>query len=140
MNSDNLPASLQLQKLRLISGLIMLLFLSMHLLNHALGLISIEAAEQGKRWFSVIWMDPVSLSVFYGAVLTHVLLVLHALYKRRTLNMPTREALQLIFGLLIPLLIIEHAASLRFSSMLYNIPITYENVIRRLWINAPVAG
>jgi adenylate cyclase len=140
MNSDNLPASLQLQKLRLLSGLIMFSFLSMHLLNHALGLISIEAAEHGKRWFSAVWMNPVSLSAFYGAVLTHVLLVLHALYKRRTLNMPMREALQLIFGLLIPLLIIEHAASLRFSSMLYSIPITYENVIRRLWINAPVAG
>lgn len=140
MNSDNLPASLQLQKLRLLSGLVMFSFLSMHLLNHALGLISIEAAEHGKRWFSVVWMNPFSLSLFYGAVLTHVLLVLHALYKRRTLNMPMREALQLVFGLLIPLLIIEHAASLRFSSMLYDIPVTYENVIRRLWINAPVAG
>lgn len=140
MNSDNLPASLQLQKLRLLSGLIMFSFLSMHLLNHALGLISIETAEHGKRWFSVVWMNPFSLSLFYGAVLIHVLLVLHALYKRRTLNMPMREAVQLVFGLLIPLLIIEHAASLRFSSMLYDIPVTYENVIRRLWINAPVAG
>lgn len=140
MNSDNLPASLQLQKLRLLSGLIMFSFLSMHLLNHALGLISIETAEHGKRWFSVVWMNPFSLSLFYGAVLIHVLLVLNALYKRRTLNMPMREAVQLVFGLLIPLLIIEHAASLRFSSMLYDIPVTYENVIRRLWINAPVAG
>lgn len=140
MNSDTFSSELQIRKLRLLSGLIMFSFVSLHLLNHALGLISIETAEEGKRWFSIIWMNPISLSVFYGAVLTHVLLVLHALYKRRTLHMPLREAAQLILGLLIPLLIIEHAASLRFSSMLYDIPITYENVIRRLWINSPIAG
>jgi adenylate cyclase len=54
--------------------------------------------------------------------------------------MPLREALQVIFGLSIPFLIIGHAVNIRVSHMLYGIDVGYYSVIRRLWINNPVSG
>lgn len=77
---------------------------------------------------------------FYGSVVVHVCLVLRSLYQRRTLRMPLREALQVIFGLSIPFLIIGHAVNIRVSHMLYGIDVGYYSVIRRLWINNPVSG
>jgi adenylate cyclase len=39
-----------LQRLRLASGLILLVFAATHFLNHALGLVSIEAMEAMQGW------------------------------------------------------------------------------------------
>jgi adenylate cyclase len=129
-----------LRRTRLLTGLIMFSFVGMHLANHSLALISLETAEQGKRWFSIIWLNPVSSLLFYGSMLIHVILVLRSLYQRRTLRMPIREALQIILGLLIPFLLIEHAAGIRFSRTLYGVDLGYEDVIRKLWITNPIAG
>ncbi len=49
-----------LRRARLLSGLVMLTFVACHLFNHALALISIDTAEYGRMWFSIIWLNPVS--------------------------------------------------------------------------------
>lgn len=137
---DNLISETALRRARLLSGLVMLSFVFMHLSNLALALISIAAAEYGRRWFSLVWLNPLSSLLLYGSLLMHVSLVLRALYQRRSLRMPARESLQIIFGLLIPFLIIEHATGIRLSRMLYGIDVGYEGVIRKLWVKYPLAG
>jgi adenylate cyclase len=137
---NNLFTETSLRRARLLSGLVMLLFVFMHLSNLALTLISIAAAEYGRRWFSIIWLNPLSSLVLYGSLLVHVLLVLRSLYQRRSLRMPPRESLQIIFGLLIPFLIIEHATGIRLSRMLYGMDVGYEGVIRKMWIKYPLVG
>jgi adenylate cyclase len=129
-----------LRRARILSGLIIFAFVFSHLFNHSLALISIDTAERARKWFSLIWLNPVSSLLFYGSVLVHVCLVLRSLYLRRTLRMPLREALQVIFGLSIPFLIIGHAVNIRVSHMLYGIDVGYYSVIRRLWINNPIQG
>ncbi|MBB3946287.1 adenylate cyclase [Rhizobium skierniewicense] len=136
----NILSETSLRRARLLSGLIMLLFVFSHLSNHALALVSLETAENGRRWFSLIWLNPVSSVIFYGAVLTHIILVLRSIYVRRSLKMPTREALQIIIGLLIPYMIIDHASGIRLSRMLYGIDIGYEIVINNFWIRNPMLG
>lgn len=129
-----------LRRARLLSGLIMLAFVFTHLSNHALALISLQTAEEGRAWFTLVWLNPLSSVLLYGAVVTHITLVLRSIYVRRTLKMPVREALQIIIGLLIPYLIIDHASSIRLSRMLYGIDIGYETVINNYWMRNPVLG
>jgi adenylate cyclase len=118
----------------------MLVFVTLHLANHALNLISLDAAEKGRLWFTAAWRNPLGSALLYGSVFVHILLVMRSLYKRRTLVMPLREAMQIILGLLIPLLIIEHVIATRVSSELLGTPDLYASVIRSLWINSPMSG
>lgn len=136
----NIVSETSLRRARLLSGLIMLSFVFTHLSNHALALISIDAAEYGRAWFTLVWLNPLSSLVLYGSVLTHIALVLRAVYVRRSLKMPKREALQIIIGLIIPYLIIDHASSIRLARMLYGVDIGYENVIQNYWIRNPILG
>ncbi|WP_296071349.1 adenylate/guanylate cyclase domain-containing protein [uncultured Agrobacterium sp.] len=129
-----------LRRARILSGLIIFSFVFSHLFNHSLALISIDTAERARKWFSLIWLNPVSSLLFYGSVLVHVCLVLRSLYLRQTLRMPLREALQIVFGLSIPFLIISHAVNIRLSHMMYGIDVGYYSVVRRLWINNPMGG
>lgn len=129
-----------LQKLRLGSGLVMLTFVGMHLFNHALLLVSLDMADRVSVVFALIWRNPVGTILLYGALVTHVGLVLRSLYHRRTLRMPMREAAQVLFGLLIPFLIIEHVVPARLSQPLYGIVVDYRMVIRSLWVVNPLSG
>lgn len=129
-----------LQRLRLGSGLVMLTFVTMHLLNHATLLVSLGAAERMLDGISVLWRNPVGTALLYGALVTHFVLVLRSLYLRRTLLMPLREMVQILFGLLIPLLIIEHVVPARLSQPLYGIGVDYRSVIRSLWVVNPLSG
>ena len=118
----------------------MLVFVTLHLSNHALNLISLTAAEEGRLWFTAIWRNPVGTLILYGAVLVHVTLVMRSLYLHRTLVMPMREAMQVILGLLIPLLIIDHVIATRVRFELMGLQDSYEAVIRTLWIESPTSG
>lgn len=129
-----------LRRARLVSGLVMLTFLTLHLTNHALNLISLAAAEEGRRWFLAIWRNPVGTTIFYGAAVTHVILAMRSLYLRRTFYMPVGEALQIILGLVIPLLIIDHVVGTRIRHEISNYYDSYEAVIRGFWITLPFNG
>jgi adenylate cyclase len=48
-----------IRRIRLYSGLILFCFVSTHLLNHALGLISLQAMEGGRWLFLAVWRNPV---------------------------------------------------------------------------------
>ncbi|NWJ23382.1 adenylate/guanylate cyclase domain-containing protein [Rhizobium sp. RM] len=129
-----------LRHARIGSGLVMFAFVCSHLSNHALALVSLETAEKGRKWFSLLWLNPASSILLYGALLVHLVLVLRSIYLRRTLRMPLREALQTGLGLLIPFLIIGHAVNIRFSRILYGVDLGYPDIIRRLWVENPGAG
>ena len=56
---------------RLASGLVMLTFLTTHLSNHALGLVSLGAMEAGRPWFLALWRNPLMTAVLYTSLLCH---------------------------------------------------------------------
>jgi adenylate cyclase len=125
---------------RLYSGLVMMLFVIMHLANLALNLFSIETADAGLKWLTGPWRSPPGTVLLYGAAAVHIVLVLRALYLRRTLKMPAKEAAQIVLGLLIPLLIAEHVIGTRVYSAITGIDIDYEFVVWALWIDSPSSG
>ena len=69
---------------RLISGLVLAVFVVMHLLSHALGLISIDWMEAGRAIQAVLWHNPIGTLLLYASLLTHFALGVRALYRRRT--------------------------------------------------------
>jgi adenylate cyclase len=130
----------RLREVRLASGLILGAFLLTHFGNHALGLVSVEAMEAGRRFFNLLWRNPLGTILLYGSLLLHFLLALQALYRRRTLRMPLKEALQLALGLALPFLLIAHVTGTRIEFALTGHDSGYPEVVRNLWVLSPGGG
>ena len=105
------------QRLRLIMGLVLFTYVTTHLLNHALGMIWLQAAESGRVWFIGFWRNPVATSVLYTSLIGHITLALWAVYRRRHLRLPRWEIVRLALGLSIPLLLFQHIFSTRVSAV-----------------------
>ena len=129
-----------LRTLRLTSGLILISFVTLHLVNHALALVSIATADAASDILMAPWRNPVGGLVLLLSALVHVGLALAALYRRRSLVMPVREAAQLLLGLAIPVLIAEHIASTTLYSTLSGVDADYASVAKSLWIRMPWSG
>ncbi|WP_160006470.1 adenylate/guanylate cyclase domain-containing protein [Rhizobium sp. 18055] len=129
-----------IRRARLGSGLVMFIFAFLHFSNHALGLVSVSAAEDGRRFFTALWRNPVGSLLLYGAIFTHIGLVFRSIYVRRSLVMPKGELAQIGLGLTIPLLLIDHVIGTRVVHTLYGYRDNYETVMRTLWITSPGTG
>jgi adenylate cyclase len=132
------PSSLR--QIRLGAGLVLFAFIATHLLNHALGLVSLAAMEEGRRWFLRLWRNPVGTTALYGAVLTHGLLALWFLYERRTLRMPAWQATQAALGLCLPVLLVGHVLGTRVAHVMFEAQDSYTRVVLGLWYLAPGVG
>ena len=121
------------RKLRLSSGLLIAAFVVLHLSNHALGLVSIEAMERAREWMEELWGTPVMLVALYGSFAIHFWLALASLYRRTTLRMPAWEAAQLVLGLLVVPLIATHATGTRGSQELLDVEVDYPLVLGAIW-------
>ena len=105
--------------LRLGSGLILFVYVAAHLTNHALGLISVAAAEGGLRVAIAVWHSLPGTVLLYGAAAIHISLAFVAVYERRTLRMPPIELLRIALGFGIPTLLIAHAVTTRLAFEAY---------------------
>jgi len=131
---------MKVRRTRLVTGLILLTYRSTHLLNHALGLISLDAMEWGRQWFLLLWRNPLGTLALYGALLTHLSLAIWAIYQRRHLRMALAEMLQLLFGLTIPLLLSIHIVGTRLNHELFGIDDSYALIVLTLWHASPMDG
>ena len=137
---DGWAAALSLRNLRAGSGLVMFTFVAMHLINHALLLISLPQAELARAWLAAPWRTYPGTVLLYGAAAVHLALTLLTLYRRQTLMMPPTEFLRLVLGLMIPYFVAEHAVAARMSLALYGDVPGYTQVVRSLWITSPTMG
>jgi len=119
--------------LRLGSGVVLFAYVATHLANHALGLVSLAAAERGLRIGVAVWQSPPGTLLLYGAAVTHVALAFIALYERRTLRIPPLELLRIALGFGIPTLLIGHAINTRLAFEIYGHPPDYAHVVWALW-------
>ncbi|MBY5871860.1 2Fe-2S iron-sulfur cluster binding domain-containing protein [Rhizobium leguminosarum] len=129
-----------IRRARLGSGLVIFIFVLLHLSNHAIGLISVAAADKAAHLFLAIWRNPLGTAIFYSSVLTHIALVLRAIYMRRSLVMPKGEMAQIVLGLMIPLLLMDHVIGTRIAHEFYGYIDDYETVVSTLWIRNPTNG
>src|ERR1700746_2494776 len=121
-----------IRRRRLLSGLVMLAYVTMHLLNHAAGLISLRAMEDVLWYIFRIWTNRPAQALLYGSFLIHYMLALSALWQRRTLRLRFAEASQLVLGFAIPLLLVRHVVGTRISDSFFHTDVGYYAVL--LWI------
>ena len=125
------------RKLRLWSGLVLFVFVATHLLNHALGVISLDAAEAGRLVSLAIWRNPVGTVLLYGALITHIVLVLLALYRARHLRLPRWEMVRLGLGLAMPFMLLPHIFGTRVLADATGFRDTYAYVVVGMWVEHP---
>ena len=126
-------------RIRLFSGLVLMLFLTGHLLNHALGLISLGAMEIGRDVFLAFWRSAPGTILLLGAVALHIALVFYKLLRHHSYRrLAPRDIFQIVLGLLIPPFIILHIIGTRVVHEVYGINDTYALVLFNLWIATPI--
>ncbi len=124
-----------LRDLRLASGLVLFTYVAVHLLNHALGLVSVSLADRGLGMALRVWHSAPGTLLLYGAAAVHVVLALQAIYQRRTLRMAPLDALRIALGLAIPTLLIGHVVGTRVAYESYDISPEYARVVWALWMS-----
>jgi adenylate cyclase len=122
------------------AGLVLLTYVTTHLLNHALGLVSLTAMEAGRGWLLAPWRSLVGTAVLYAAFVTHPLLALWSLYRRRDLRMPGIEAWRLLLGLCIPPLLAPHIVANRLGVTWLGLEDSYARVLAIYWVLRPDLG
>ena len=125
-----------IRRMRLVSGLVLLTYVTTHFINHALGLISLDAMETGRAWFVAFWRSWFPTTALYGALTVHLALAFYSLFRRQHLRMPLWEALQLLLGLLIPLLLGAHLIGTRLAHEWFGVKDSYTLIVLSLWLSA----
>ena len=121
------------QELRLVTGIVLFVYVATHLANHALGLISLSAAESGLHLSVVVWHSLPGTFFLYGAAAIHIVLALDSIYKRRTLQLPFAELLRIALGFWMPILLIGHAIATRLEFELVGSAPTYARIVASMW-------
>ncbi|MGI9414027.1 MAG: adenylate/guanylate cyclase domain-containing protein [Hyphomicrobiales bacterium] len=126
-----------IRRLRIATGLVLFAFVSCHLINHALGLVSLDALERGRAILLGPWHNPVGSTLLYGALAVHLGLAVWAVYERRTWRLRPIDWLQLISGLVIPIYLTPHILNTNLAGDLYDFEPTYRFELLLFFVIAP---
>ncbi len=119
-------------RIRLWSAYVLLLYVTMHLLNHAVGLVSLRALEETRTWFMYLWENPVGHVALYGAVLIHFSLAMWSVFRRRALRLSSWEWTQLALGASIVPMAAAHVTGTRIATDYFGIHDGYPWVLASL--------
>ena len=128
------------RQLRLWSGLIVAAFVIPHFINHAFGLVSLEAMEAVRGVLGAVWSGPPGGPLLLLAFAVHFFTSLAPIYQRSTLRMPAWEAAQIVLGLLVFPLVLIHVIGTAIAGQVIGFEPTYEFVIASIWIAQPGRG
>src|SRR5260221_9130211 len=121
------------RRLRLATGLVIAAYIAGHFLNHALGIVSLEAMDALRRALAAWWRSLPGTVLLYGSLITHFALALASLARRRTLRMPAWEACQLALGLAVIPLLAVHVVGTRFAWQLLDREVNYPRIVGAIW-------
>lgn len=133
MDPRSRPSLPSRRNLRWVSGVALWIYAAMHLSNHALGLVSISAAEAVLTVLRGFWHSLPGTVLLYGAATIHVTLALGALWERRSLRMPFIEALRLLLGFSLPMLLAAHLTAMRWGYEAFGVEGSYARTVSALW-------
>ncbi len=128
------------RRIRLATGLVMFAYLISHYTNHSLGNISLAAMNAGFEYHVRLWQNWPATLLLYSSLVVHAALGLWALYQRRDFRFRMSEAIQMIFGLSIPLLLAQHVVAERLGLALYGIERGYAQALYAFWVATPMRG
>lgn len=117
-------------RLRALSACVMLAYVVIHLANHALALVSLQAADALLGVLSRVWRSPAATWLLASAFVVHFGIALHAIVRRRTFRISRWEWAQLLLGLSILPLAMSHVVGTRVAHELHGV---YTNHFWVLW-------
>lgn len=112
-------------KIRLAASLVLMFFALTHFINHALGLISLEAMEAGRKIFLAFWRNTVIQFLFPVALFLHAQSAIWRLMFRQSWRFSRREKIKILTGLAIPLFLLLHISGTRMQWWVYGYNDTY---------------
>jgi adenylate cyclase len=128
-----LPALPSLRSLHWSTGLVLWTYAALHLSNHALGLVSRGPPAPGREGVHGVWRSLAGSLLLYGALAVHMGLALQALARRRSLRMPALEAVRLLLGLGLRLLLALHVPATRLAQEAWGVDPSYARIVRSSW-------
>lgn len=128
------------RRLKIISGLILFVFVTVHLVNLAIGFFSLPLADQLRPVLLFPFSNPVGGNILIASALLHMMLGVQALYKRNTLRMTAHDTVQLVSALLIPVLLIPHSWVLIANNLMLGIRVSYFDIFNYYWVIEPLSG
>jgi adenylate cyclase len=127
------------RRVRLASGLLLLLFVAGHLSNLALGLVSVDAMQRGRGLLLMPWQTGFGQALLLAAAIVHAGLGLASLASRHSLAMSRTDWVQLLLGLATPPLLVNHVVGLQVTSDLAaRFSAGYGYVLAVYWRYAPL--
>jgi adenylate cyclase len=127
-------------RLRLASGLLLLTFVVTHLLNHAAGLVSLNAMLAGQRLFAAVWHSLPATTLLAVTLVTHLSLVLYKQVVRHTLRMHWVEALRVVLGVVTLYTLLLHATKNLVYRLVYGTPVLYPDYLLGFWPEGSVVS
>ncbi len=121
------------RRLRLLSGLYLMAFVTGHLVNHALGLVSLEAMERGRELFLLVWRNRILEPLLLLSLLVHMGTALARLARLSVFRLTGSEWIQILFGLLVPFLLARHMFATGLLSTCCNVEDSYAYVLNGSW-------
>jgi adenylate cyclase len=115
------------------------MYVTSHLMNLSLGLISIDAMDVARPYLTGVWTGPYIGALLTLSLIVHFGLGLWAIYKRPTLRTSLQDIVQLATGLLVVPLLATHAIGI---SMLndFGVEFSYAQNIKLFWLSQPTLG
>lgn len=122
-----------INNLRIVSGLILFTFAAFHLMNLALGLISIDVMSSMREYRTFITRSTIGTAILIFAIVTHGVLGLAKFVSRRAWKMSFTQGVQLIFGILIPVFMARHVLGTRGAHELFGVNDDYIYALFVMW-------
>jgi len=127
------------RRVRLVSGVVLLLFVAGHLSNLALGLVSVDAMERWRGVLLMPWQTGFGQALLLTAAIVHVGLGLASLASRHSLAMSRTDWVQLLLGLATPPLLVNHVVGgQETSDLTARFSADYGFVLAIYWRYAPL--
>ena len=126
------------RRLRTITGCFLFFYAVTHLLNHSLGLISLEVMELGRSIFLKFWRNQIIFYALYGALFIHFILGIYAIGRRRSFLLTRKEWIRNITAALIPFFLASHLSITLFGSRFLGLNDSYAFMILSTYLFDPV--
>src|SRR6185503_18849756 len=98
-NSRFFLQDMKLRGVRLVTGLVLMLFVTGHMANLMLGMHSLAAMEHWRPWLMGPWRSALGQGLLVCSALIHIALGIYAISARRSLAMSKTDGVQLFLGL-----------------------------------------
>jgi len=127
------------RSVRLVSGLVLMAFVTCHLANLAVGLHSLAAMEAWRATLTVPWITGAGQWLLATAGTIHLALGLYAVAARRSLALSATDVAQLTLGLAIPPMLIAHVIAMATANAVSpGFAANYGQIQAVYWSFAPV--